>query len=153
MSLGERSYSVLCLPRGSTLSGSAVPDTPILFFDGTCGLCNRTVNLLLRLDRRRKLRYATLQGNTARQMLGDRDPLPDAIVLLDERGQHTHSTAVLRAISTLGGLWKVAAVLQIVPRPWRDRIYSAIARRRYAWFGKRDSCRLPQADERTWFLP
>ena len=127
--------------------------TSVLFFDGVCNLCNRTVDFLIRRDKKRVLRYAPLQGHTAQEMLDASmiEALP-SVVFMDKNGVYQRSTAVLRAVSKLGGLWPVLMVFMIVPRPVRDAVYNWIGKNRYKWFGKRDSCRLPTPDERAMFL-
>ena len=62
------------------------------------------------------------------------------------------STAALRIITALGGIWRLAGLLRLVPRFLRDAVYDWVARNRYGWFGKRDSCRLPSPEERAVFL-
>jgi predicted DCC family thiol-disulfide oxidoreductase YuxK len=128
---------------------------PIIFFDGVCGLCNRTVDALLRADRMRVFRFAPIQGETAKRLLPplEDDPLAWSIVYLDQAGVHTKSDAALAIARRLGGVSAVfAAVLGLVPRPLRDAVYMWIARNRYRWFGKRDSCRVPSPEERAVFL-
>ncbi len=125
----------------------------ILFFDGYCGLCNGYVNRVMRWDKRRNLRFATLQGNTARsrgifQEGGD----PDSIIYLDGQRIYEMSDAVLRSLSDLGGLWKLVMVFFVVPRFIRNGVYRWVARNRYQWFGRKDSCRMPTREERNYFL-
>jgi predicted DCC family thiol-disulfide oxidoreductase YuxK len=126
---------------------------PILFFDGVCGLCNHTVDMLLRLDRGGRLRFAPLQGVTAQEYLPATPSLPDAVLLLDTDGLHARSEALVRALATLGGGWRLVKTLRAIPRPLRDAAYDALARRRYRWFGRRDTCRVPSAEEQHRFLP
>ncbi len=128
---------------------------PILFFDGVCGLCNRFVDFVLRADRRRTLRFAPLQGETARQYGIPRppDPLDWSLLYLDEHGLHDQSDATLEVLRRLGGGWRVASLLRLVPRPVRNRAYRFVARRRYRWFGRRPECRVPGPHERERFLP
>ena len=127
--------------------------TSVLFFDGVCNLCNRTVDFLIRRDKKHVLRYAPLQGSSAREMLDPAmiEALP-SVVFVDKNGVYQRSTAVLRAVAKLGGLWPVLLVFLIVPRPIRDAVYNWIGKNRYKWFGKRDSCRLPTPEERAMFL-
>lgn len=135
---------------------------PIVFFDGMCGLCNRLVDRLVRADRRGVLRFAPLQGETARRMLGN-SPRPepgaeasdraDTLVFADERGIALRSEAVLRALDALGGVWRVSRLLRLVPRTARDALYDAVAVRRQRWFGRRTGCRVPGPSERERFLP
>jgi predicted DCC family thiol-disulfide oxidoreductase YuxK len=132
-----------------------MPSTPpVLFFDGVCGLCNRFVDLLLREDRGRVLRFAPLQGRTARERLpAALTAQVGTVVLLDGDGVHTRSDAILRALALLGGQPRALAWMGwAVPRPVRDFFYEAIARQRYRWFGRRDACRLPTPQERERFL-
>ena len=129
-------------------------EQPIVFFDGVCGLCNRAVDVLLRADRRHVLIFAPLQGETARRLLQIAPDTPfDTVVLLDATGRHEKSNAALRICRHLGGWWRLWLVCYVVPEALRDAVYSFIARHRYAWFGQRDSCRLPTPQERARFLP
>jgi predicted DCC family thiol-disulfide oxidoreductase YuxK len=127
---------------------------PIVFFDGVCGLCNRFVDLLLRADRRGVLRFAPLQGETARRMLPPLEGEPSAwtVVFLDERGVQVRSDAVLAIAARLGGAMGLLAWLRVVPRGLRDRTYRFVARHRYRWFGQREGCRVPSAADRERFL-
>lgn len=132
---------------------SVAPSEPIVFFDGVCGLCNGFVDRLMRWDTHRTLRYATLQGSTARRTLPDHLTTGmDTIVYQDEQGLHTRSDAALRIISRLGGGWRLLAPLRWIPRTIRDAVYDLIAKNRYGWFGKRETCRIPTVEERALFL-
>ncbi len=124
---------------------------PIVFFDGVCGLCNGVVDTLLRVDRRNRLLFAPLQGETALARLGE--ATLNSIVLVDTAGRHEKSAAALRICLHIGGLWQVLLIFWLLPRPLRDALYDFIARNRYAWFGKHELCRLPTPQERARFLP
>lgn len=129
--------------------------TPILFFDGQCGLCDRSVRWCLRHDRRGVLRYAPLQGETYAAMgRPGNAPDLDSLVLVDHQGAHVHSEAVLRIARICGGPWKtLAAVGRLIPKGLRDAMYRAIARRRIRWFGGADACELPKAGHVERMLP
>jgi predicted DCC family thiol-disulfide oxidoreductase YuxK len=132
---------------------SDLGDAVIVYFDGVCGLCNKSVDILISADRRGVLKFAPLQGETARQRLGVQPLVPEGVVL-EDRGRIFHgSSAALRAAIALGGIYRLFAVLLLVPSPLRDLVYRFIARNRYSWFGKKDSCRLPTPQERPRFLP
>ncbi len=76
------------------------------------------------------------------------------VVLVTGEGKFVRSTAILKVFQGLGGFWKgVGSVGLILPRSFRDWLYKVIAGRRYRWFGKKDSCRLPTPEERAVFLP
>jgi predicted DCC family thiol-disulfide oxidoreductase YuxK len=127
---------------------------PIVFFDGVCGLCNRSVDLLLRWDAKGVLRFAPLQGATAQAMLPAEQVRDlDSLVLKDAKGIHRRSEAALLSLEHLGGGWRGIRLLRALPSGLRDAIYGLVARHRYRWFGKRTSCRLPTATERERFLP
>lgn len=126
---------------------------PVIYFDGYCGLCNGFVDFVLARDRGRRFRFAPLQGTSAKARFGDPgDVDPTTIVLEDGGVLYQRSTAALRIISQLGGAWSLVAVFRLVPRFIRDAVYDWVARNRYGWFGKRDTCRLPSPEERSVFL-
>jgi predicted DCC family thiol-disulfide oxidoreductase YuxK len=128
---------------------------PIVFFDGVCGLCDRTVKWLLKVDRQRSLRFAPLQGETARQLLEAPD-IRDlkSLVIYDEHGIARSSTAVVRILWHVGGIWRfVSYGLWLIPSPIRNWGYRFVSAHRYRWFGKTDVCRLPQPGEAARFLP
>lgn len=125
----------------------------IVFFDGVCGLCNSTVDFIIRRDKNKKLRFAPLQGITASEMLDEAQYKDlDSIVYLRKGRLSRKSTAVLLVLFDLGGAWKLISILFIFPRFLRDGFYAIVAKYRYKWFGKKESCRLPSAEERASFL-
>lgn len=128
---------------------------PIIFFDGVCGLCNRSIDFVIRHDRAHKFRFAPLQGTTAQQRLKISPGASlSSMVLCDRTGIYRRSSAVSRVLRGLGGVWSLLGwLLWIVPRPLRNLGYEIVARNRYRWFGKKESCRLPTLAERQLFLP
>jgi predicted DCC family thiol-disulfide oxidoreductase YuxK len=126
---------------------------PVIYFDGFCGLCNGFVDFVLARDRHRRFRFAPLQGATARARFGDPGEVdPTTILLVKDGIVSERSTAVLRILSSLGGAWRLIGALRLCPRPIRDAVYDWVARHRYGWFGKRETCRLPAPEERAVFL-
>lgn len=125
---------------------------PVLFSDADCGLCNAAVRLLLRADRRRRLRFAAIGGATWKALVpeGARETLPDSAVLrLPDGRLLLRSEAILEALCTVGGPWAALARLgRLAPRPLADRLYDAVARRRRGAV----ACPLP-ADRSPRFLP
>ncbi len=117
-----------------------VPDGPVLFYDGGCGLCHRSVRWFVRLDRRERLTFAPLFGELFSELVppADRAGLPDSLVLRTADARlHVRSNAVLRALVEIGGVWRpIARILRWIPRALRDRLYDAIARARQRWFAK-----------------
>jgi predicted DCC family thiol-disulfide oxidoreductase YuxK len=128
---------------------------PVVFFDGVCGLCNRFVDFVLRRDPQGLFLFSPLQGETAARRLDAAD-IADlkTVVVVDGDRAYRKSAAVIHVLGRLGGFWRAAAaLLWIVPRPIRNLGYSWIANSRYTIFGKKETCRLPTAEERSRFLP
>ncbi len=130
-------------------------DEAVIYFDGVCNLCNRFVDFVIRHDLQRRFRFASLQGETARERLpGWLTGAALRTVALETPGRlRFRSDAVLAVLAGLGGAWKLAAGFRIVPPIVRDAVYEYVANRRFRWFGQRDSCRLPTPEERELFLP
>ncbi len=127
-------------------------DRIVIFYDGVCALCDRLVRFILRFDRKAEFRYASLQGNYARETLAryKQSPLDlDTVVVVakDEDGSerfYSKSEAVIFVLDRLGGPWKaVSALLRPWPPSVRDKAYDTVAKSRYRLFGKLDSCPLP----------
>ena len=127
----------------------------IVVFDGVCALCSGWIGFLLRHDRARQFRFAAMQDDAGRQLLAGHGLDPDdpmSFLLLDASGARTDSDAIIAVLARLGGAWRAARLLRLVPRQLRDPLYRRLARNRYRWFGKKDACYLPPAAERNRFL-
>jgi predicted DCC family thiol-disulfide oxidoreductase YuxK len=119
------------------------PAPDILFYDGYCGLCHRTVQFVVREDREgNAFRFAPLQGETFSRLVprAIRETLPDSLVVMaSDRQLYVRSDAFLRILRRLGGGWKaLAAMLSVVPRGLRDFAYDFVARVRFRIFGQRE---------------
>ncbi|UYV13187.1 MAG: DCC1-like thiol-disulfide oxidoreductase family protein [Phycisphaera sp.] len=133
-----------------------MPEThPIILFDGTCGLCDRTVRLVSRLDRKGRFRFAPLQSEAA-AFLFQRHHVPesiDSIVLVHQGSDggraRVQSDAAIGVARLLGFPWSLAVVFLAIPRPIRDAAYRFIARHRYRVFGRVDACGLPTEAQRA----
>jgi predicted DCC family thiol-disulfide oxidoreductase YuxK len=156
--LSESGWFVQRRPiASSVLEGAALSDRqhPLIVFDGVCGLCNTSVDFLLRHDRGRRLLFTPLQSETGVHLLraaGLPDGFTESIVMVDGGFVYERSTAILRAIGRLGGMWRLASLLMFIPAVLRDLAYDVVAQHRYAWFGQRSTCRVPTAEERARFL-
>jgi len=123
----------------------------IILFDGVCNLCNGLVQFVLKRDTAGRFRFASLQSEAARRVLKGGPPA-ETIVLIEGGGLYVKSAAALRIARGLRFPWPLLYAFVIVPRPMRDLVYDWVARRRYAWFGKRESCMLPSPQMRGRFL-
>lgn len=128
---------------------SKASNNPVIFFDGICNLCNASVIFIIRHDKWGCFKFASLQSDFAKNFLkkhalfADAKNLPDSLVLVKENRMYFKSEAALQIAKQLTGIWKVFSVFGIIPRPLRDRLYDVVARKRYKWFGKRQSCMVP----------
>jgi predicted DCC family thiol-disulfide oxidoreductase YuxK len=127
----------------------------VIFFDGVCGLCNAWIDFVIARDSQGRFRFSPLQGTTARDWLQmTPETSLDSVTLVDAAGIHRKSEAVWRILVQLGGAWRpLGWLLRLVPYPLRNWGYDFVARRRYRWFGKKETCRLPTPAERARFLP
>ena len=127
----------------------------VLLYDGLCCLCNRTVYFLVQIDHQAVLHFAALQSNTAKSLLEQvyySRPLPDGVVLIHNGKIYTESDAALKSLQLIGGIWKLVAILRFIPHFIRNPIYRIVARNRYTWFGKYDSCPIPKPEWKHRFL-
>jgi len=127
----------------------------VILFDGVCNLCNGFVQFVIARDPHAHFRFAALSSDAAARVFREAGvvlPIPDTIVLVDAGQVYFRSDAPLRIARGLRFPWPLAAVLVVVPRFLRDRVYDFIAARRYRWFGRRDVCMIPTPDLRARFL-
>ncbi|TVY01922.1 thiol-disulfide oxidoreductase DCC family protein [Paenibacillus cremeus] len=135
---------------------TAAPNAhPVVLYDGTCGLCNRVVQFILRRDRKGKFRFAAIQSETGQRMFlaNGLDPTSlDSVVVIDRGKAYTKSAAALRIAGGLNGAWPLCRMFHLVPSGLRDGLYNYIASNRYKWFGQSEACMLPDPKVRERFL-
>lgn len=126
----------------------------IVFFDGVCGLCNRSVDCLLQLDGHERLLFAPLQGETAaKHLTPEQIANLDTFYVLDQDELYQKSAGWFVLFRRLGMPYRLLGAFRLIPSPLLDALYDFIAKHRYRWFGKYDQCRLPTAEEQKRFLP
>jgi len=128
---------------------------PVILFDGYCNLCSGSVVFILKREPKDIFRFASLQSDYAAGLidrLGIRDEAPDSIILVEKDRVYYRSRAALRIARRLRRLWPLIYVLVIVPPFIRNPIYDWIAKNRYRWFGKRNTCFVPPKDLSYKFL-
>jgi predicted DCC family thiol-disulfide oxidoreductase YuxK len=127
----------------------------IVFFDGVCNLCNSTVQFLLRIDKKHRLKFGSLQGEAAKKILPAYHIQPavlTSIVFIHQNKAYTESSAVLEIFRATGGIWTLLYIFKIIPAFLRNNFYRLIARYRYKWFGKKDQCIVPKPEYKNRFL-
>jgi predicted DCC family thiol-disulfide oxidoreductase YuxK len=141
---------------GQTVDLAAtLEDGPVLFFDGVCNLCSGVVRFVIERDDDERIRFASLQsdaGRVVRERLGLPDGDLETVVLVEGSKAYTRSAAVIRVGELLGGVYGLAGVGWLVPERLRDRLYDAVAERRYDWFGRKDRCMVPTPERRSRFV-
>jgi predicted DCC family thiol-disulfide oxidoreductase YuxK len=128
---------------------------PIILFDGVCNLCNSSVQYVIKHDPDAVFRFASLQGETGQQLLkqyGLSTNDMNSFVLISDNKAYTRSEAALNVAKQLTGFTKLLYGFIIVPPFIRNAVYNLIAKNRYKWFGKKDSCMIPTAALRSRFL-
>ncbi len=143
---------------GSSEAAESDDPRPLVLFDGVCNLCNATVQWVIERDAGGVFSFASLQSEAALHALeraGETitlSELPDSIVLVDQIGIHIRSAAIMGIARRLGFPHSMLGLGRLLPRPMRDAIYRFIARNRYRWFGRRDTCMVPTPDLAARFL-
>ncbi len=127
---------------------------PVILFDGVCNLCNSSVQFVIKHDKKRMFRFASLQSHFGQQVLQQFQIQTNnfnSFIVLENNRIYTKSTAAFKVIKQLNGLWKLLYVFIIVPSFIRNAVYSFIANNRYKWFGKKESCWIPTAELKELF--
>jgi predicted DCC family thiol-disulfide oxidoreductase YuxK len=133
---------------------------PVLLYDGVCGFCNKSVQMILDHDRRGEMRFAALQSDYGLAVVERHPELRgvDSVVYVEQAtgagGERVfiRSDAALKVAAYLGGFWRLFLAAKVMPRRARDYFYDLFARNRYRLFGKYDTCLLPPPDVRSRFL-
>jgi len=128
---------------------------PVIIFDGICNLCCGWIQYLIRIDKNMKFRFVSIQSERGQKMLNgihENDKMTESIIYLKENKSFRESSAVLEILTDIGGVWKLIAVLKLIPKPIRNKLYQLIAKKRYHYFGKRTTCLLPSPENKKRFL-
>lgn len=143
----------------SPLTKEKEPDFPaaVLLFDGICNFCNHSVQFIIKRDPKHYFYFAALQSTFAQNLMESNWPkgkkLPDSILLWEDGKLYNRSTAAIRIAKHLSGLWPIGILFFIFPRFLRDAIYNIVARNRYRWFGKKESCFIEEGNQiKEYFL-
>lgn len=138
----------------------------IVLFDGVCHFCDASVQFIIKRDHKRIFTFAPLQSSAGEKLIQQFNIPPniDSFILIDRQQDpqigrqierqrvYDKSSAVLHVCKHLRGLWKLLYIFIIIPKPIRDFCYEQFAKRRYKWFGRKESCMIPTPDQRDRFL-
>lgn len=127
----------------------------VIVFDGVCNFCNSFVNFVLERDPQGQFKFGTLQSSPAQQILQHFQLATDdyeTFLLIEQGRLFTKSTAALKILKHLGFPWTLLWIFIIIPSSLRDLMYDFVARHRYRWMGKSESCRVPTEEERQRFV-
>ncbi len=126
----------------------------LVLFDGYCNLCTGAVQFILKRDPKERFYFTALSSEPAQEFIADYPHLAnaDSLLLYHDGHMYDRSSAVLRIARRLSGLWPAFSVFLALPKSWRDALYAWVAHHRYKWFGKRESCMLPEKDYSYRFL-
>lgn len=127
----------------------------IIFYDGLCPMCNGWVKRFVRWDKKKIFRFAPLEGETAKKMLGEIFPdflKEDTIIYFDNGKTYVRSTAALKILEQFDFPYSWSIIGFLIPRAIRDGVYRWIANRRYTYGKRYDSCPIPPVEWRDRFL-
>ncbi|WP_093143968.1 thiol-disulfide oxidoreductase DCC family protein [Ulvibacter litoralis] len=127
----------------------------IILFDGVCNLCNSSVQLVLKNDAKDTFRLAALQSDAGQQLIqkfGIDTSETDSIILIVGETYYSKSTAALKIAKHLSGAFPLLYAFMIVPKFIRNIVYDYIAKNRYKWYGKQESCMIPTTELKSKFL-
>jgi len=127
----------------------------IILFDGVCNLCNASVNFVIQRDKNDVFRFAALQSDIGKKNISEFNINPldtDSIILIDGNKCYIKSTAALYITKSLSGAYPLLFGFIIVPRFIRNWVYDYVAKNRYKWYGKKESCMIPTKELKEKFL-
>jgi predicted DCC family thiol-disulfide oxidoreductase YuxK len=128
---------------------------PIILFDGVCNLCSSSVKYIIKRDKQKIFRFASLQSDVGQHLLGKHNlstTALDSFVLIQDGNVYTKSTGALKVARQLTGPTKFLYSFIILPAFIRDAVYTFIGNNRYKWFGKKETCWIPTPELKSKFL-
>jgi predicted DCC family thiol-disulfide oxidoreductase YuxK len=131
-------------------------DKKIVLFDGVCNFCNASVRFIVKRDKKDLYRFASLQSDLGKKMTIERgidSSKVDSIILIEPgHAYYIKSTAALEICKDLNGLYPALSLFLFIPESFRNLVYDYIAKNRYQWFGKTETCPMPSKEEQSRFL-
>lgn len=130
-------------------------DKQIIFFDGVCNLCNSFIDFIIKKDKQKKIFYTSLQSDFTKLFFKKQNisiENLDTIYFYSDNRIHKKHKAFFSILYNLSFFYKIFSILYFLPNFFGYRLYDYIAKRRYKWFGKKSTCRVPSEDEKKMFL-
>lgn len=127
----------------------------IILYDGLCGLCDRSVQFIIRRDPQGRFRFAALQSQVGAGLMERHGLQPgdlNSVILIRDGQAFRRSAAALKVLKDLQTPLKIFAPLIVLPEWLRDFFYNLIAKNRYRLFGRYDQCMIPSPQVRERFL-
>jgi predicted DCC family thiol-disulfide oxidoreductase YuxK len=128
----------------------------IILFDGVCNLCNSAVQFVIKYDKKDAFRFVALQSELGQEILkhiGIADKNIDSIFLYEPGiAYYYKSSAAIQIAKNLGGFWHFGTIFKIIPTGISNQLYDYIAKNRYKWYSKKESCMIPTPELKIKFL-
>lgn len=132
------------------------PNKKIILFDGVCNLCNSAVQFVIEHDSKDVFRFVALQSELGQDILvhiGIDSKNIDSIILYEPGVAYYYkSSAAIEIARSLGGFLHFGTIFRVIPTGIRNQVYDYIAKNRYKWYGKKESCMLPTEELKAKFL-
>lgn len=123
-----------------------IPEGKILVrFDGVCILCSKAIQVILKADKKKKFLFQALQNSSENKDF-------ETIIVTENQSTYEYFDSILKIGKELGGIYQGVVIFRILPRSWRHLMYIWVARNRFRWFGKRNTCYLPSEEEKDRFI-
>ncbi|MFV8335522.1 thiol-disulfide oxidoreductase DCC family protein [Flavobacterium sp. RSP29] len=131
-------------------------DKKIILFDGVCNLCDSAVQRIIKHDTKDLFRFVALQSDLGQKIikhLGIDTKITDSIILYQPGFAYYYkSEAVLEIAKNLSGLFYFGTLFSIFPTAFNNYIYDYIAKNRYKWYGRKETCLIPTKELQAKFL-
>ena len=128
----------------------------IILFDGVCNLCDTSIQYVIKKDKKNTFRFVAIQSDLGQRIIkhiGINSLHIDSVILYEPGiAYYYKSSAIVEITKELSGFFSWASVFRILPITVRDYIYDYVAKNRYKWYGKKDSCLMPSAELQDKFL-
>ena len=128
----------------------------IILFDGVCNLCEASVQFVIKYDKKDVFRFVALQSELGKEIIkhiGLENKNIDSVILYEPGIAYNYKSAAALEISkNLGGFFHLGTLFKLIPNGLRNLLYDYVAKNRYQWYGKKESCLIPTLELKSKFL-